>query len=355
MVTLNGNSEDILAYVRNSGLSEEKYLALVPEMKLYQELFKLKYKEDETNPAFLTKRLGLSSEIELAKRAAVLDAWLASVMGGSVRPDWISYVCPECLNVAVIDDAERGDRVCMSCAVVVDASYDDGVSFDDSLDRDVTFQPSSSLSFTGLGGTLKGTDFHKLLADNRVIFSEFQKTNPNEARDLMLLGDLKAAKNGVDYCLSKDYVYHRPHATVLNFFHQLDKPLRKSRLAMIVDSYTNDNKGVLIAAYRLSEKYGIESQTFKNTLGTNVLQARKLLKEFGNSRPRITPLVETVFYLTLLDFKKVPEIRRIKPSLKNIDLNIANLIYDYRNFKLDHKKPNFNPANLNVYEKRCLK
>jgi hypothetical protein len=176
----------------------------------------------------------------------------------------------------------------------------------------------------------------------------------------MLLGDLKAAKNGFDYCLSKGYVYRLPHADILNLFHQLDKPLRKSKLAMIVDSYANDSKSVLVSANRLCEKHGIESQTFKNSLGTNVIQARKLLKEFGNSRPRITPLVETVFYLTLLDFKKIPEIKRIKPCLKNIDLSIANLIYDYRNFKRDHKnpdgsfKPNSNPSNLNIWEKRVL-
>ncbi len=349
LVELNGNTDNVLAYVRNNGFSEEKYLALIPEMKLYRQLFQLKYKEDETNPSILTKTLGLSSNIELAKRAEILDAWIASQKTLN-----LDLICPECLLYAVYDDPERGDKVCKACCTVIDASYDEGVSFDNSLDRDVTFQPSSTLSFTGgLGGTLKRNEIHKLLPDNNVDFSEFQKAKPKEASDLMLFGGL-IAKNDFAYCLSKGYVYRLPLADVLNLFHQLDKPLRKSRVAMIVDSFTNDNKAVLVYAYRLCEKHGIENQAFKNSLGTNVIQGRKILKEFGNSRPRIKPFVDTVFYLTLLDFKKGPEIKRVKSHLQ-IDYSIANLIRDYQYFKINHSKPNSDSSSLNIHEAKCLK
>ena len=348
LVTLNGNTENVLAYVRNSGLSEEKYLALIPEMRIYRQLFQLKYKEEVTNPDILTKMLGLSSNIELAKRAEILDAWITSQ-----KTLDLDLVCPECLLSTIYDDSERGDKVCMACGLVADASYDESVPYDESLDRDVTFQPSSKLSYTGgLGCTIKSTEIHKLLPDNNIDFKEFQQTNPQEASNLALF-DL-TAKNDFAYYLSKGFVYKLPLANVSNLFHQLDKPLRKSRLAMIVDSSTNDNKGVLVYACHLCEKHGIENQAFKNSLGTNVVQGRKILKQFGYSRPRIKPLVDTVFYLTLLDFKKGPEIKRIKPHLQ-IDYSIANLICDYRYFKINHSNPNPNASSLNIREAQCLK
>jgi hypothetical protein len=348
LVELNGNTENILAYVRNSGFSEEKYSALIPEMKLYRQLFKLKYKEEVTDPAILTKMLDLSSNIELTKYAEILDTWITSQ-----KTLDLDLFCPECLLCAVYDDSERGDKVCMACGLVADASYDESIPYDESIDRDLTFQPSSQLSYTGgLGGTLKGTEIHKLLPDNNIDFSEFQQTNPQEASNLVLFG--LTAKNDFAYYLSKGFVYRLPIADVSNLFHQLDKPLRKKRLAMIVDSFTNDNKSVLVYAYHLCEKHGIENQAFKNSLGTNVIQGRKILKQFGYSRPRIKPLVDTVFYLTLLDFKKGPEIKRVKPHLQ-IDYSIGNLIDDHRYFKFVHSKPNYDPSSLNIREAKCLK
>jgi len=214
LATLNGNTENILAYVRNSGLSLEKYERLVPEMKLYQQLFQLKYRENITDQAILKKLLGLNSNIELANYAEILDAWIASQKTLN-----LDLVCPECLCAVLTDKTEEGDKVCLWCGLVADASYDEGITFDNSLDRDVTFHPSSKLSFTdGLGYTIKSTEIHKLLTNNDVDFSEFQKTNPQEANDLQLSGNGIVLKDGFAFRLSQGYVRRLPIADIENTF-----------------------------------------------------------------------------------------------------------------------------------------
>ena len=93
---------------------------------------------------------------------------------------------------------------------------------------------------------------------------------------------------------------------------------------------------------------------FMNTLGSKVKSARGTLKYFGNSRPRIKPLVDTMFYLTLLRFKKRTEILKAKPNL-HIDYGIANLIGEYADFKQKHSKPNVDSKFLDDYEAKVLK
>ena len=347
LATLTGDTENILAYVRNNGFSLEKYERLVPEMKLHQQLFQLKYREDITDPDILKKLLGLNSNIEIAKHAEILDAWITSQKTSN-----LDLVCPECLCAVLTDKPEEGDKVCLCCGLVVDASYEENILFDDSLDRDVTFQPSSPLSFSdGLGQTIKSQEIHKLLTNNDVDFSEFQKTNPQEAADLLLRG--YAIKDVSFYRLSQGYVRRIPVADVDNLFNQQDKPLRKYKMAMIVDSFSNDNKQVLSYSSQLCEKYGIVSPVFKNSLGAKVTSSRAALKHFGNSRPRIKRLVDTVFFLTLLDFKKKTEIKKAKPNL-HIDYGIANLIADYAVFKRKHSTPNLDSSFLDDYEAKVL-
>jgi hypothetical protein len=74
----------------------------------------------------------------------------------------------------------------------------------------------------------------------------------------------------------------------------------------------------------------------------------------GNSRPRIKPLVDTMFYLTLLRFKKKTEIQKAKPNL-HIDYGIANLIAEHADFKEKHSKPNLDSSFLDDYEAKVLK
>ncbi len=347
LATLNGNTENILAYVRNSGFSLEKYEQIIPEMKLHQQLFQLKYRENIIDQDILKKLLGLNSNIELAKYVEILNAWITSQ-----KTLDLDLVCPECLVAVLTDKPEEGDRVCLCCGVVANASYEESIPFDDSLDRDVTFQPSSALSFSdGLGQTIKSQEIHKLLTNNDVDLSEFQKANPQEAADLLLCG--YAIKDISFYRLSQGYVRRIPMADINNLFNQQDKPLRKYKLAMVVDSFTTDNKAVLVSAERLCEKYGITDVVFKNSLGSKVRLARATLKHFGNSRPRIKPLVDTVFFLTLLDFKKKTEIKKAKPHLR-IDYGIANLIAEYTVFKRKHSKPNLNSSFLDAYEAKVL-
>jgi hypothetical protein len=343
LATLNGNTENILAYVRNSGLSIEKYERLVPEMKLHQQLFQLKYRENITDPDILKNLLGLNSSIELTKYAEVLDAWIASQ-----KMLDLDLVCPECLVAVLVDKPEEGDKVCLCCGLVANASYEEYIPFDDSLDRDVTFHPSSNLSFTdGLGCTIKSTEIHKLLINNDVDFSEFQKTNPQEASILTLSG--YAIKDGFCYRLKDSYV----RKIDLDYtFHQQDLPLRKYKMAMIADSFSNDNKQVLSYSLQLCEKYGL-NKVFGDSLGRKVKSARATLKHFGNSRPRIKRLVDTMFYLTLLRFEKKTEIKKAKPNLR-IDYGIANLIAEHADFKEKHSKPNLDSSFLDDYEAKVL-
>jgi hypothetical protein len=241
LAAFNGNTENILAYVGNSGFSLEKYGRLVPEMKLHQQLFQLKYREDITDQDILKKLLGLNSNIELAKYAEILDAWIASQKTLN-----LDLVCPECLVAVLTDKPEEGDKVCLCCGLVANASYEENIPFDDSLDRDVTFHPSSPLSFSdGLGQTIKSQEIHKLLTNNDVDLSEFQKVNPQEASDLLLSGSGIVLKDGFAFRLSQGYVRRLSIADIENAFNQQDKPLRKYKMAMIVDSFSNDNKQIL--------------------------------------------------------------------------------------------------------------
>jgi hypothetical protein len=242
----------------------------------------------------------------------------------------------------------------LCCGLVANASYEENIPFDDSLDRDVTFHPSSPLSFSdGLGQTIKSQEIHKLLTNNDVDLSEFQKVNPQEASDLLLSGSGIVLKDGFAFRLSQGYVRRLSIADIENAFNQQDKPLRKYKMAMIVDSFSNDNKQILSYSLHLCEKYGIVSPVFKNSLGTKVRSSRAALKHFGNSRPRIKPLVDTAFFLCLLDFKKKTEIKKAKPNL-HIDYGIANLIAEYAVFKRKHSKPNLDSSFLDDYEAKVL-
>ncbi|MGA3112331.1 MAG: hypothetical protein ABSE15_09940 [Candidatus Bathyarchaeia archaeon] len=345
---LNGNTANILAYVKNNGFSEEKYLRLIPDLKLHQQLFQLKYRENITDPENLIKTLGLDSDIELTKYVEVLEGWLASQKTLN-----LDLVCPECLVAVLTDKVDDGEKVCLCCSLVVGASYDESIPFDDSLDRDVTFQPSSALSFTdGLGCTIKSQEIHKLLSNNDVDFSEFQKTNPQEASKL---GEKGFVINGA-YCyrLSSGYVRKLPVSDIDNLFNQQDLPLRKSKLGRVVDSFANDNKAVLSYSSFICDKYGISDIVFRETLARKVRQARATLKYFGNSRPRINRLVDTVFFRCLLDFGKKTEIKKAKPNL-HIDYAIANLIVEQALFKKNHSTPNLSSKFLDDYEAQVLK
>ena len=344
--------ENGLAYVKNSGLPLEKYESLLPEINVYRQLFRFKYTEKVEDAAVLKKLLHLNDLNKLAKYSDNLDSWLASAMGGSIRLDWLSYVCPECLNAVVQDKAEEGDKVCLACGLVADASYEESLPFDDSLDRDVTFQPTSKLDFRdGLGNTLKSQQIHHLLINTDDDFSTFKELQPQLASGLSLFG--LVAKDGFCYRLLNGYVRHVPIGDVDNVFNQKDKPLRKCKLAQVVDSFTTENKPILNYAEQLCNKYGIEDKTFKGALGLKIRKARSTLKSLGNSRPRLRPIADTIFFVCLLDFKKRHELMQAKPYLM-IDANIFNLLCDYRLFKLRHAKPNYDRALLYAYEKQAL-
>jgi hypothetical protein len=341
-----------LNYVRNSGLPVPLYMCMLPQIRVYRALFRFKYMEKVEDPKILKRLLHLESLVELQKYSDTLDAWLTAAMGDTIRLDWIPFTCPECLNVVVQDKPEEGDKVCLSCGLVIDASYDETIPMDESLDRDVTMQPTSRLDFRdGLGNTIKSQNLHRLLDSPDSDFSAFKESQPQLASDLYLFGF--ALKEGFCYRLLNGYVRKVPIAEVDNLFNQQDKPLRKYKLGQQNDAFTVENKAIFTYASQLCIKYGVEDKTFKDSLGIKIRSMRITLKFLGNSRPRLKPIADTAFYLCLLDFKKKAELDRAEPYLK-VDANIFNLIGDWKLFKINHAKPNYDRTLLEAYKKRSL-
>jgi hypothetical protein len=344
--------ENAQTYVKNNNLPLEKYQVLLPEITLYQNLFRLRYKEDVDNEAILGKILGLKEVSEVVNRNKILDDWLRIVMNGEIRKDWVRFVCPECLNVALADKPEQGDLCCTACSLVVDASYEETIPFDDHLDRDVTMQPTAPMSFyEGLGNTIKSTDLHHLVRNNDTDFKTFKEEVPQVAEKLGK--DNFALFNGFFYRLIDGRVRRIQMGDVDNLFNQLDKPLRKYKLGQVNDSFTTANKPILSYATGLCAQYGITDKVFIASLGMRVKSMRATLKMLGNSRPRQRPIVDTAFFLTLLDFHKSLELARAKPYLQ-IRNDIFNLTFDFHYFKLKHKERNFDSTMIEAYEKALL-
>jgi hypothetical protein len=336
----------------------KEYAHLKSELPLLSKLFRSKYKLGIVNPCLLSETIGCPDVAKLLKAELVLDKWLCRVLGGSVRNDLIELVCPNCLYPALVDHDGEGEEIrktCSRCGVELD---DDGVDgFNQDLERDVTYAPTSHLSWTnGHGGTLNmKRDGHKLLHDASVPFDEFKVAEPEIAEALLdslfvAVGDFTyhfvAQKNVVRKVPVRDF-----YSAVLNLFYQFDLPLRKYNLTLASNSQ-NELTKALTYGMELCLRFGINSkatdQAFYNTLGNDVRDMKRVLKLLRRHiSERVA--VETIFYLCLLRFGRVRQAEIVRAELR-VNEDLVNLLADFKAFKQGHEKPNGSGAVLNCVE-----
>lgn len=182
-------------FVQASKLVVPEYVELLANLSLYGKLFSLKYRERVTDVREFQRVLGVVDASVLAVYERKLDAYLRVVMGGEVRLDKVDLVCPECLKLNIVRYDCRGEEIkpcCSECGVELDESFADIESFDQSLDRDVTYAPTSHLSYTkGLGGSFdpnrdkKQNNFlWQILNARNVLASDFKAESPSTYEEL---------------------------------------------------------------------------------------------------------------------------------------------------------------------------
>jgi hypothetical protein len=284
------------------------------------------------------------TELDASGLEAVLEGWLAYAMGGSFSKDKLGFICPECLEYSIQSKSMDGDYImntCDNCGVELEDNMIDIDSFDQHLSRDVTFAPVSHLSFTGgLGGTYhpnntnKVTDHKGLLYNivnaNNVLFSDFKKDHPLIATEFED-GTFQVQVGDYIFCRMGDFI-RKAHVNEkfdadMNFWHQKDPMLRRSKLIFQVNSsakgkYTQEK----IYGMWLCNHYGFdinqEDQAFINTVGLEIDWFKPLVDKRTRHVPSKT-LAETVFYIILLAFDKQGLARNVKSEL-DINLGLVN-------------------------------
>jgi hypothetical protein len=185
----------------------------------------------------------------------------------------ISRVCPECLDVTLVEDSETGERVCSRCGLVLDS--DEPSRFDESLPFDTTYALESSLAVgKSLGGTLSRYGLYRVLA--------------------------KSQSGAVDLGLRARY--------------------------MRVFTETSEYPGLAKAlrmGYELSKSFGLEeNKVFNNVLGKNIRRAFWTVKELGLHVSR-KELVETAFHLaTAKDEKLLAAVNGHVLAVNSVLLNL---------------------------------
>jgi hypothetical protein len=353
--------ENMPCIVKANSLVIPEYLVLVRNVKVYQRLFQLKYREGICNLSALCDLVGCRNVEEVVRLDQDLQRYLCRVMGGSVRSDLLDMVCPDCFALSLVNfsrDGEEIKRTCCSCGSEIEDSCSE--DFDTSLDRDVTYAPVSQLSWTkGLGGTLDHKkDLHKLLDDSSVPLCEFEMVFPEVAAEFACGVEFVVSENGFVYRLmreGRDVVRRIPvkdfFYAVDSLFHAFDVPLRKKK-ATLASSVPNGLEKALGYAMQLCNRYGVDrkdrDQAFYNTLGGEVRSMKHQLKVQKRHCPE-KRMVETMFYICLLSFDKKGAASVAKSEL-NIDFGLVNYYFDYKEFLRAHDKVNGSEVLLGALE-----
>jgi hypothetical protein len=283
-------------------------------------------------------------------------------MGGEIRSDLLEMVCPECFKLSVTGYSvgEEIKNVCSECGVEVDESYSDIDSFSQDLDRDVTYAPTSQISWTkGLGCTLdQKKELHKLLNDSSVRVEDFQATFPEIATAFKDGTEFVHSENGFVYRQMSDYVRKVPvsdvYAALDSLFHAFDVPLRKKK-AMLASGVSSDLKRALEYGFQLCTRYGFDNkdrdQPVYNTVGNEI----RLMKHQLKAQKRNVPekrMVETIFYICLLKFDKHGVAAIVKSEL-DVDLGLVNYYDSYKEFLRLHDHVDGSPILLSALEQAC--
>jgi len=333
---------------------------LVIDYSIPTRLFEFKYFENIHDVDQLCDLLGVKDAKALVLAERCLDSWLSYIMNGTIRPDLLELVCPNCLTVTLKKCDVEGEKVCVTCGMTQANLYaNNGESFDTSLPFDVTLSPESPLGYNrGLGDTLKPSLYlGKLLYNSNISFSNFKRDYPDIAEQLdggplwvdsrvfWRFGDI------VKIC-SVDEMFNAQMAV----FNSHDVGLRKFKTQYAIVNDKNDLKAPLVHGYALCLKYGINSkdkdQPFYGSLGVEIRRLKECARVTGK---HIGPakLSETAFYITLLRFKR----KDLSVSIKNalhISYDLINSYGDYLQFQKQHQKPNGSQNLLLELERRFL-
>jgi hypothetical protein len=364
-------------FERAIDLVKPEYRVLLQNLKAYQLLFKFKYQEHVSSLSQLCDLVGCQDVEHVIELERNLDAYLCRMMGGVVRSDLLEMVCPECFQLALTNYSKDGEEIkkaCGECGFEADESVSDIEDFDTSLDREVTFAPTSHASWTrGLGNTFDAKkDLKKLICDYATVeFSELKESNPQIAAQfdssngfLVALDSMaKALLPMTELVVFGDNVYRKMSGSVrrmslLEFysiidcaFHANDVYLRRQK-GILASSDTSDLKNALTYGLDLCKRYGFDRKDRDQALFNTVGHEIRLMKHQLKVQRRHVPekrLVETVFYICLLRFDKTGVAVKAKSEL-DIDMGLVNYYEDYKAFLRTHDKVNSSSVLLNVFE-----
>ncbi len=280
-------------------------------------VFRLKYLENVASSLELSEKLGFSFA-ETVELEQILDAYLLKRIN-VINVERLELVCPECLEARVWPDPESGERACTNCGFVVNEPADNELcEQDDSLPFDTPYgRPTSDLSVgRSLGDTLDAKSLGLILEDNchvkSVGLAVFEVSSPCLAERLVS-GEsyvfdgacayrLRTSRKGVQIVDSVSLKEFRAVANVA--FDTLQ--LRVQKIRSMTNKETRGLDGLLKMAFDLSKRCGLGTKSeskFNNSLGANIRRAFRLDQDY-HLRVSKRGLVETMFYLTLIQFGK---------------------------------------------------
>jgi hypothetical protein len=348
-------------------LGSHEYREILENQAAYQKLYKYLFLEDVSDLYLLSDLVGCRDASQVVSLKRNLEGYLRSIYGGSFdRKVVAEEVCPICFQISLTAFARGGEEIkktCTICGAELEDSFGDFNDFSQNLDRDVTYAPTSHISYSGGKGCTFNPNSdreHKnllwnIVNANNVLFSKFKEEKPEIAVEFED-GVFEVWDGKFIYCRVDSFVRRAPIDEYFNcvnaFWHQFDAPLQKAKLSLMIDVKSSFRRSKEYGL-KLCEKYGFNNkdrdQAIYNTVGLLI----ERLKPFVDARERHVSekvFTETVFYICLLRFDR----RRLAPQVKSdleIDVDLVNFFDDIMAVleKYD-QKANFDPSLLNALE-----
>jgi len=294
------------------------------------QLFSMKFREQISNNLVLAERLGIT-EPELSQLSEELDEHLQSKIK-VLTAERLALICPSCMGARVLEDTEKGERVCTECGFT-EQLYD----YDTSLSFDTTYALASDLSVNhSLGAGITLRDQIRLQRGNGEGFmslAEFKQAKPDMEQKIMdgeVVLDEKNAywfdgeRNRVNVVLLRDVGAWVLGQHVLSkadrekIFHLNDIPLRVRRMRVMTCTENPELDLLLHEAYELSKQFRLSKDfVFNNSLGANIRRAYWLIHEM-KLKIKKGSIADSMFYYTLSQGNRVDLIMQ---SLPLLDLN----------------------------------
>jgi hypothetical protein len=366
MVEIFKEKKEAPEFVVASKLASPEYRLLLGKMRAYQKLFQYKYRENVSDLNLLCNLVGLKDVGEVVQMERILDNYLKSKMNGAIRSDLLEMVCPSCFQFTLtgFSHGEEIKKTCSECGLEVDESVSDIEDFSQFLDRDVTFAPTSALSYTGgKGGTynpsvdLKQRNFflNGIFNDANIDWQEFVLLRPDVA-DCFSDGTVAVQTETHVYLkfgeLLRKVTVDDFYSHLSQLFHSFDNCLRHAKANRAAAEPT-ELKTALSRGLKLCRIYGFDNtdrdQAFYNTVGNEIRSMKRLVKLLRRKHVSEAQLVDTVFYLCLLKFDKKTVAQKAKAEL-NINKSLANLYFDFKDFLASHQEDKTSSGLLELVE-----